>query len=85
MTGCYESAAATTSLPQQQVLAQARMGRSEGMLTGPEGGGAVKEIEGAVAKRGLPVDAPGRLLSIAVALRVARPCGVAISLRRSLQ
>jgi len=45
---------------------------------------AVDKVQGAMAKRGLSVLAPGRLLLVAVANGIAYSCGVAVSLRRNM-
>ena len=48
----------------------------------PQGGGGVDDVQGAVAKAGLPVQAPAGLLLVAVAGWVACACAVAVSLQR---
>ena len=47
----------------------------------PQGTGGVDDVQGAVDKAGLPVQAPAGLLLVAVAWRVARACAVAVALQ----
>lgn len=48
----------------------------------PQGGGGVDDVQGAVPKGGLPVQAPAGLLLVAVSCRVTASSAVSISLHQ---
>ena len=67
-----------TGKRQAQIKSCSRRRRGTGGA--PEGSGGVDNVQGTMAKAGLPVCAPLWLLLVAVACWVAAPCTVPISL-----